>query len=81
LGFGIGFFLFRGKFKFQLEALTMNNKTKKQLSDLAIQARRRYYRAWYKKNKKRAQETQERFFLKKAEEFGLIENSENGKDD
>ena len=55
----------------------MADITKKQKKDLAIQARRKYYREWYKKNKKRVKETQERFFLKKAEEFGLIENVED----
>ena len=56
----------------------MNNITEKKKRDLAIQARRKYYREWYQKNKKRVQKTQERFFLKKAEEFGLIENVDDG---
>ena len=56
----------------------MDSIKEKKKTDLAIQARRKYYRDWYQRNKKRVQKTQERFFLKKAEEFGLIENVEDG---
>ena len=57
----------------------MNDITEQKKTNIAIQARRKYYRDWYQRNKKRAQKTQERFFLKKAEEFGMIENVEDGK--
>ena len=56
----------------------MDNILEQKKSEIAIQARRKYFRDWYQRNKKRVQKTQERFFLKKAEEFGLIENFEEG---
>ena len=48
------------------------------MTEAAIEARRRYRREWYAKNKDKHMEYQERYWLKKSREWAEEESCERG---